>query len=73
MYADQSDPVLLEGVVNQIITPMVFSAGIHVLEEKLVDPDIWNRGLEDISRIASLEDGTFFYTWFKGVGMVPLK
>jgi len=68
VYADQSNPVLLDGVVNQIISPMVFSAEPQVLEEKLVDPAHWKAGLEDIRRVASVEDGSFFYTWFKGVG-----
>jgi len=68
VYADRSDPTLLDGVVNKIITPMVYSAEKQVLEEKLVDPQIWHQGLRDLSSIASLEDGTFFYTWFKGIG-----
>ncbi len=68
VYADQSHPGLLDGVVNQIITPMVNSAEQHVLEEKLVNPDQWKQGLQDISNVASVKDGSFFYTWFKGVG-----
>jgi len=71
VYADQSDPVLLDGVVNQIITPMVFSAEQQVLEEKLVPGSIWKQGLQDISKVASHEEGAFFYTWFKGVA-VPI-
>jgi len=69
VYADQSNPVLLKGVVNQIICPMVFSAEQQVLDEKLVDPDKWKAGLKDISNVASEADGSFFYTWFKGTGM----
>lgn len=69
VYADASNKVLLNGVVNQIITPMVYSAEQQVLEEKLVEYAEWKSGLEDLSRIASLEEGTFFYTWFKGVGI----
>ena len=69
VYADQSDPALLDGVVNQIITPMVFSAQQQVLDEKLVDPVEWKAGLKDISNVASAEDGSFFYTWFKGTGI----
>jgi len=69
IYADQSQPILLDGVVNHIILPMVFSAEQQVLENKLVDPIHWKQGLEDIGRTASLDDGTFFYTWFKGLGI----
>lgn len=66
-YADMSDPVLLDGVVNKIIVPMVFSAEQQVLEEKLVDQTHWNQGLKDLSAVSSQKDGTFFYTWFKGL------
>lgn len=65
---NQSDPVLLNGVVNQIITPMVYSAEKPVLANKLVDPEIWSNGLRDLSHVASSTQGSFFYSWFKGVG-----
>lgn len=68
-YADQSDPVLLDGAVNQIIAPMVFSAEKQILEKRLVEPNIWKKGLRDLSHVASARDGTFFYSWFKGVGI----
>jgi hypothetical protein len=71
VYADQSDPGLLNGVVNQIITPMVYSAEQQVLDENRMSPANWKQGLEDISQVASHPEGSFFYTWFKGVA-VPI-
>ncbi len=71
IYADQSDHHLLDGGVNQIIVPMVFSSEKHVLENNLVDPAVWNKGLADLSHVAAHEDGTFFYSWFKGEGNRP--
>jgi SAM-dependent methyltransferase len=71
VYADQSDPVLLNGVVNQIIAPMVYSAEQQVLGENRMSPANWKQGLEDISQVASHPEGSFFYTWFKGVA-VPI-
>jgi SAM-dependent methyltransferase len=65
---DRSDPVLLDGVVNQIITPMVYSAENLVLANKLTDPLTWSHGLRDLSHVADSPDGTFFYSWYKGVG-----
>lgn len=67
VYADRSDPVLLAGVVNQIIAPMVFSAERQVIDEGLVEVELWQQGLKDISGVASCQKGTFFYTWFKGL------
>lgn len=69
VYADRSNPVLLDGVVNQIIVPMVYSAERFVLSNRLMDPDNWREGLNDISMVASHKEGTFFYTWFKGVSI----
>ena len=68
VYADQSNPVLLDGVINQIIAPMVYSAEKQVLGSALMKKDEWDRGLADIREVARHPEGTFFYTWFKGVG-----
>ncbi len=69
VFADRSDPDLLHGVVNQIIAPMVFSAEKHILDNWLVEPQTWKEGLRDLNNVASSADGTFFYSWFKGVGI----
>jgi len=69
VYADQSNPVLLDGVINQIIAPMVYSAEKQVLDSALMEQDDWDRGLADIHEVARHPEGTFFYTWFKGVGV----
>ena len=68
IYADQSEKELLDGVINHIIVPMVYSAESQVLESKLMDTDTWKRGLQDIEQVSIHPEGTFFYTWFKGVG-----
>jgi SAM-dependent methyltransferase len=69
VYADQSNPDLLDGVINKIIAPMVFSAENQVLETGLMKKEVWEKGLNDIRNVALHPDGTFFYTWFKGVGV----
>ena len=65
---DQSDPELLDGVANQIIAPMVYSAEKQVLVSQLIETDTWEKGLHDLSHVAKSADGTFFYSWYKGVG-----
>ena len=69
IYADQSNPSLLDGVINKIIAPMVFSAERKVLDSNLMDEESWKRGLRDIENVSNHPEGTFFYTWFKGVGV----
>lgn len=68
LNADQQNSGLLHGAINQIIAPMVFSAEKPVLENGLVEPHIWKKGLSDLSSVATSANGTFFYSWFKGVG-----
>ncbi len=69
VYADQSSHGLLDKVINQIIVPMVYSAEGQVLESGSMDKAAWKRGLIDIEQVAVHPEGTFFYTWFKGVGV----
>ncbi len=69
VYADSSNPGLLDGVVNKIIIPMVESAKMQILESKMVDKPTWEKGIYDLGISGRPPDGTFFYTWFKGVGM----
>ena len=71
VYADQSNPVLLDGVINQIIAPMVYSAEKQVLDNAYMQVGDWKKGLNDIREVARHPEGTFFYTWFKGVGIKP--
>ncbi|MBT4512543.1 MAG: methyltransferase domain-containing protein, partial [Chloroflexi bacterium] len=67
VYADSSTPELLDGVVNRIIVPMTQTAREQSLELGLVDQDSWERGIIDLENVAIDPEGTFFYTWFKGV------
>lgn len=69
VYADQSNSQLLDGVINKIIAPMVFSAEKQVLETGIMNKEVWEKGLRDIRNVAQDPEGTFFYTWFKGVGI----
>ena len=71
VYADQSNSSLLQGVINQIIAPMVYSAEKQVLDSAYMKRGEWDRGLNDIREVARHPEGTFFYTWFKGVGVKP--
>ncbi len=56
VYADASRPYMVEGVKKQ------------ALKLKLTDEDTWNRGMRGLYRTAD-DDGTFCYTFFKGVGV----
>jgi SAM-dependent methyltransferase len=67
LYADRLKPELREGMVNHIIVPMVQSAEKQILNEKLVATEIYAKGIADLSRVDQIDEGTFFYTWFKAM------
>jgi len=69
VYIDSSKPELMEGFVNKTIVPMVEGVEKQALEFKLMDKRAWDRGIQDLRTIAARPDGTFCYTFFKGVGL----
>ena len=67
LYADKLKPALRDGMVNHIIVPMVQSAEERILQDNLVSKDVYQQGIVDLSRVDEIDEGTFFYTWFKAV------
>ncbi|HOK96035.1 MAG TPA: methyltransferase domain-containing protein [Anaerohalosphaeraceae bacterium] len=67
LYADRLNPALRDGMVNHIIVPMVQSAETQILADNLVPQDMYQKGIADLLRVDEVEEGTFFYTWFKAV------
>lgn len=67
LYADRLKPGLRNGMVDHIIVPMVQSAEERILSENLVSQEVYRRGIADLSRVDEIDEGTFFYTWFKAV------
>jgi ubiquinone/menaquinone biosynthesis C-methylase UbiE len=69
VYADHLNPKLLDNVVNKIIVPMVKASKDIVLSEKIITATDWDKGIADLSVVGKMEDGSFFYTWFKAMGV----
>jgi ubiquinone/menaquinone biosynthesis C-methylase UbiE len=67
VYADWSNPELLDGVVNRIIVPMVQSSENQILRKGILKKNIWEKGLNELSEVGTTPEGTFFYTWFKAI------
>ena len=65
LYADKLKPALRDGMVDHIIVPMVRSAEQQILDDGLVDPAMYRQGIDELSRVDEMDEGTFFYTWFK--------
>ncbi len=67
VYADASKPGLVEGFSKRTFIAMVEGARERALSLELIDEETWEKGIRDLYR-ATEPDGTFCYTFFKGVG-----
>lgn len=68
VYVDSSRPDLVEGFSKKTFTAMVEGVREQALELDLISEETWNKGIRDLYR-ATEEDGTFCYTFFKGVAI----
>ncbi|MBN1782956.1 methyltransferase domain-containing protein [bacterium] len=69
LYADASCPDLLDGMVNKIIVPMVKTARESAIQQGLAGEAEWAEGIADLEKSGNPPGGTFFYTWFKSIGV----
>ncbi|MDD5591238.1 MAG: class I SAM-dependent methyltransferase [Dehalococcoidales bacterium] len=71
LYADGSNPRLMNDGVSKIMVPMLETAREQALNLRLIAEVTWRKGIDDLYHTAESPGGTFFYTWFKGVGIKP--
>lgn len=71
VYVDADRPDLVEGFTKNTFTAMVQGVREEALELGLIDAETWDRGIADLLR-TTREDGTFCYTFFKGIGKKTL-
>ncbi|MSM40960.1 MAG: methyltransferase domain-containing protein [Geobacter sp.] len=67
VYADASRPVLVEGFTRKTFIAMVEGVRERAIAAAMMRDEAWERGIADLQRAAD-DDGTFCYTFFKGVG-----
>lgn len=70
VYADASRPEMVSGFTEKTFTAMVEGAREAALEQGLMDPPAWERGIAGLRRAAE-PDGTFIYCFFKGTAIRP--
>jgi trans-aconitate methyltransferase len=70
VYVDASRPVLVDGFIRKTFTAMVEGVKDQALNLGLIDEATWNRGIAALYR-TTRADGTFCYTFFKGLGIRP--
>ena len=67
VYADAGHPELVEMFTRRTFTAMIEGIRADALAAGLIDPDAFDAGVRDLYRAAE-PDGTFNYTFFKGLG-----
>lgn len=70
IYADASRPDLVQNFTIGTFTEMVLGIRDAVLDVGLIEQPEFERGIEGLKRAAEF-DGTFSYTFFKAIGVVP--
>ncbi|HEY9329242.1 MAG TPA: methyltransferase domain-containing protein [Streptomyces sp.] len=70
VYADGTRPALVEGFTRNTFIAMVASVRDKALAASLTTTTAWEQGIADLRRTAE-DDGTFHYTFFKGVAVNP--
>jgi SAM-dependent methyltransferase len=71
VHGDARHQALLDGMVNKIIVPMCQTGREDAVAHGLIGEAEWQDGIADIERSGVPPGGTFFYTWFKAVGLRP--
>lgn len=70
VYVDASRPALVDGFTRKTFSAMVEGVRDQALTMGLIDEKTWNQGIADLHRTTQA-DGTFCYTFFKGLGIRP--
>lgn len=66
VYVDSSKPGLVDGFIKKTFTAMIEGIREKALDEKMIDPPVFDKGIKDLYRTAE-PDGVFCYTFFKAV------
>lgn len=70
VYVDASRPALVDGFTRKTFAAMVEGVRDQALAMGLIDKNTWDKGIADLYR-TTRADGTFCYTFFKGMGVRP--
>jgi hypothetical protein len=66
VYVDYSKPGYVEGFTKNTFIAMVEGVKDEAIRSNMIDDETWQKGIQDLYRTTA-QDGTFCYTFFKGV------
>ena len=67
VYVDDSNPEWVEGFTRNTFTAMIEGIKEEAIENGLMERESIEKGIQDLYNTAK-GDGTFCYTFFKGIG-----
>ncbi|MBA4418931.1 MAG: SAM-dependent methyltransferase [Syntrophus sp. (in: bacteria)] len=70
IYVDADRPQLVEGFTRNTFIAMVEGVREQALHLGMIDEITWEEGIDDLRRTTE-KDGTFCYTFFKGIAIKP--
>jgi len=70
VYADNSRPDLVEGFTKKTFIAMIEGVKENAISHGLISEEDWDEGIRDLY-LSSGSSGTFSYTFYKGIGVVP--
>jgi hypothetical protein len=68
LYVDSSKPELVEGFTKNTFTAMIEGIKQNAIGAGIIGEDDFDKGINDLYRTTK-EDGTFIYTFFKGIAI----
>jgi ubiquinone/menaquinone biosynthesis C-methylase UbiE len=68
VYVDSSKPELVEGFTKNTFTAMIEGIKKNAIGAGIIGADDFDKGINDLYRTTK-EDGTFIYTFFKGIAI----
>ena len=67
VYCDPSLPHMMTGFADKTIVGMLKGIEENVLARKMIPPETWHQGINDLLNLSQSDNGSFSYTFFRVV------
>lgn len=71
VYCDSSRPEMMDGFADKTIVGMLKGIEEEVFARDMIPREVWRKGIQDLTDLATSEDGTFMYTFFRCTAEYP--
>jgi SAM-dependent methyltransferase len=67
VWCDPTRPDMMDGFVDKTIVGMLRGIEEEALQQRLIAPEIWRKGVQDLIALSQSDTGSFSYTFFRAV------